>query len=80
MGRRLFLTYCMQCHGSAATGAKGFPNLTDNDWLWGGSPDIIQTSILAGRGDQTPGVYRMPRTRTSSARSRSTRWSSTCRA
>jgi cytochrome c oxidase cbb3-type subunit 3 len=60
MGRRLYLTYCMQCHGSAATGAKGFPNLTDNDWLWGGSPDMIEATILAGRGDQTPGVYRMP--------------------
>jgi cytochrome c oxidase cbb3-type subunit 3 len=60
MGRRLYLTYCMQCHGSAATGAKGFPNLTDNDWLWGGSPETIEQSILGGRGDATPGVYRMP--------------------
>lgn len=60
MGRRLYLTYCMQCHGSAATGAKGFPNLTDDDWLWGGSPEMVEMSVLAGRGDQTPGVYRMP--------------------
>lgn len=35
MGQRLFLTYCSQCHGSDAKGAKGFPNLTDNDWLFG---------------------------------------------
>ncbi len=33
MGQRLFLTYCSQCHGSDAKGARGFPNLTDNDWL-----------------------------------------------
>jgi cytochrome c oxidase cbb3-type subunit 3 len=38
MGKRLFQTYCVQCHGSDARGAKGFPNLTDNDWLWGGDP------------------------------------------
>jgi len=49
MGKRLFLTYCMQCHGSDAAGARGFPNLTDNDWLWGGSPEQIQVSIAAGR-------------------------------
>ena len=60
MGRRLYLTYCMQCHGSAATGAKGFPNLTDNDWLWGGAPETIEQTILGGRGDATPGVFRMP--------------------
>ena len=33
MGERMFLTYCSVCHGSEARGAKGFPNLTDNDWL-----------------------------------------------
>jgi len=37
MGQRLFLTYCAQCHGADAHGAKGFPNLTDNDWLYGGA-------------------------------------------
>ena len=36
MGQRMFLTYCAQCHGSAAQGAKSFPNLTDSAWLWGG--------------------------------------------
>ena len=49
MGKRLFLTYCQQCHGSDARGAKGFPNLTDNDWLWGGEPDRIVETITQGR-------------------------------
>jgi cytochrome c oxidase cbb3-type subunit III len=49
MGRRLFVTYCAQCHGSAAQGAKGFPNLTDKDWQWGGEPETIKTTILQGR-------------------------------
>jgi cytochrome c oxidase cbb3-type subunit 3 len=49
MGQRLYLTYCYQCHGSDARGAKGFPNLTDNDWLYGGSPEAIETTILNGR-------------------------------
>lgn len=49
VGRSLFLTYCAQCHGSDAKGAKGFPNLSDNDWLWGGEPEQIKVSILGGR-------------------------------
>jgi cytochrome c oxidase cbb3-type subunit 3 len=49
MGKRLFLTYCMQCHGSDAGGSRGFPNLTDGDWLWGGTPEQIQVSIANGR-------------------------------
>ncbi|MCK2127449.1 cytochrome-c oxidase, cbb3-type subunit III [Thauera aromatica] len=48
-GQRLFLTYCAQCHGSAAQGAKSFPNLTDGEWLWGGEPETIRTTILGGR-------------------------------
>ena len=48
-GQRLFLTYCATCHGSDAGGARGFPSLKDNDWLWGGSPQAIKTSILNGR-------------------------------
>lgn len=54
MGERLFLTYCAQCHGSDARGNKGYPNLTDNDWLHGGDPEIIQTTILNGRHGQMP--------------------------
>ncbi|MDR3213218.1 MAG: cytochrome-c oxidase, cbb3-type subunit III [Azoarcus sp.] len=58
-GKRLFLTYCSQCHGSTAEGARGkaygFPNLTDNDWLYGGDPATIKTSIESGRaGVMTP--------------------------
>lgn len=54
MGQRLFLTYCAQCHGSDARGAKGYPNLTDKDWLWGGSPEQIKESILKGRDAAMP--------------------------
>jgi cytochrome c oxidase cbb3-type subunit 3 len=54
MGERMFLTYCSQCHGSDARGARGFPNLTDNDWLWGGEPQAILTSILEGRNGVMP--------------------------
>jgi len=54
MGKRLFLTYCMQCHGSDAGGSRGFPNLTDGDWLWGGSPEQIQMSIANGRTGMMP--------------------------
>ena len=54
MGERLFLTYCSQCHGSDAHGAKGFPNLTDNDWLYGGEPETIKASITGGRNGMMP--------------------------
>lgn len=54
MGQRMFLTYCAQCHGSDAKGAKGFPNLRDSDWLYGGEPDNIKTSILDGRQGMMP--------------------------
>jgi len=48
-GKRLFLTYCMQCHGADARGAKGFPNLTDSDWLYGGEPEQIKQTLEGGR-------------------------------
>lgn len=54
MGQRLFLTYCAQCHGADAKGAKGFPNLTDSDWLYGGEPETIRTTILGGRQGMMP--------------------------
>ena len=54
MGQRLFLTYCSQCHGSDAHGGKGFPNLTDHDWLYGGTPETIKTTIADGRSGVMP--------------------------
>jgi cytochrome c oxidase cbb3-type subunit 3 len=49
MGERLFLNNCAQCHGSDAGGARGFPNLRDKDWLYGGEPATIVASITGGR-------------------------------
>jgi cytochrome c oxidase cbb3-type subunit III len=54
MGKRLFLTYCMQCHQSDASGTRGYPNLTDHDWLWGGSPEQIVATISNGRQATMP--------------------------
>ena len=54
IGERLFLNNCAQCHGSDARGGKGFPNLTDNDWLYGGSPERIQETITGGRTGVMP--------------------------
>jgi cytochrome c oxidase cbb3-type subunit 3 len=56
MGERLFLTYCAQCHGSDARGNKGFPNLTDKDWLYGGAPETIKQTILHGRNGVMPSM------------------------
>ena len=47
-GGAVFRTWCAQCHGSGAAGAKGYPNLLDNDWLWGGDVDAIHTTITHG--------------------------------
>ncbi len=47
-GAAVFRTNCIQCHGSGAQGGKGFPNLLDDDWLWGGSMDAIYTTIKHG--------------------------------
>ena len=49
IGERLFMNTCAPCHGSDARGNKGIPNLTDNDWLGGGTPEIIKTNIIKGR-------------------------------
>ncbi len=48
-GERMFLTYCSPCHGSDAGGSRGFPNLRDKDWLYGGTPEAIVTTITGGR-------------------------------
>ncbi len=53
-GARLFSAYCSVCHGSDARGAKGFPNLRDDEWLWGGSTKQIKESILNGRRASMP--------------------------
>jgi cytochrome c oxidase cbb3-type subunit 3 len=53
-GEKLFLNYCTQCHASDARGGKGFPNLTDTDWLYGGDPQTIEKTILDGRNGMMP--------------------------
>ncbi len=54
VGQKLFLNYCSQCHASDARGGKGFPNLTDADWLYGGEPEVIKASIMEGRNGVMP--------------------------
>ncbi|HKS12453.1 MAG TPA: cytochrome-c oxidase, cbb3-type subunit III [Pseudomonas sp.] len=54
MGARLFASNCSVCHGSDAKGAYGFPNLTDQDWRWGGEPETIKASIMNGRHGVMP--------------------------
>ncbi|WP_114764447.1 cytochrome-c oxidase, cbb3-type subunit III [Vibrio rhodolitus] len=49
VGQRLFLQNCSQCHGSDARGMTGFPNLTDNAWLYGGEPEAIVNTVMNGR-------------------------------
>lgn len=55
MGGRLFASNCSVCHGSDAKGSHGFPNLTDNDWIWGGDAETIKLTILKGRNAAMPG-------------------------
>lgn len=54
MGQRMFANNCSLCHGTAATGAHGFPNLTDADWLYGGDAATIKASIANGRSGAMP--------------------------
>jgi len=54
IGERLFINNCSACHGSDAKGSKGFPNLTDNDWLYGGTHDKIKETISNGRQGAMP--------------------------
>ena len=54
IGERLFMNNCSQCHGSDARGSKGFPNLTDKDWLHGGTPDKIVETLVKGRNGNMP--------------------------
>lgn len=62
-GRSAFSVNCTPCHGSGAQGGRGFPNLNDDDWLWGGSADAIETSIRHGirfAGDEDTQFSEMP--------------------
>ncbi|MEP3346799.1 MAG: cytochrome-c oxidase, cbb3-type subunit III [Litoreibacter sp.] len=52
-GRSAFLAQCSQCHGSGAAGAVGYPNLLDNDWLWGGSMNEIMHTVRHGVRNET---------------------------
>jgi len=54
IGERLFANNCSGCHGADARGSKGFPNLTDADWLWGGAPERIEETIAQGRTGNMP--------------------------
>lgn len=54
IGQKLFLNNCAQCHASDGGGSRGFPNLTDKDWLWGGTPEAIKASITEGRTSVMP--------------------------
>jgi cytochrome c oxidase cbb3-type subunit 3 len=54
IGERIFMNNCSQCHGSDARGSRGFPNLTDSDWLHGGSPEKIKETITGGRIGMMP--------------------------
>ena len=54
-GAAVFKTWCAQCHGSGAAGAVGYPNLLDDDWLWGGDIEAIHTTVTHGiRNDTDP--------------------------
>jgi cytochrome c oxidase cbb3-type subunit 3 len=47
-GRSAFKVHCIQCHGTGAAGSKGYPNLNDDDWIWGGSMEEIHATLVNG--------------------------------
>ncbi|TCD14938.1 cytochrome-c oxidase, cbb3-type subunit III [Oricola cellulosilytica] len=47
-GASAFKVYCVQCHGSGAAGSAGYPNLNDDDWIWGGTVDDIYSTLMHG--------------------------------
>lgn len=62
-GAAAFKVNCVQCHGSAAAGSPGYPNLNDDEWLWGGTPEEIHTTIAHGirfGGDDDTRLSEMP--------------------
>jgi cytochrome c oxidase cbb3-type subunit III len=56
-GKTVFGDNCAPCHGSGATGSKGFPNLNDDDWLWGGTLDQIMQTIQYGARSGNPKAH-----------------------
>ncbi len=54
MGRNLYAHNCSTCHGSDARGARGYPNLTDDHWIWGSQPGQIEHSVVNGRQAAMP--------------------------
>ena len=52
-GAAIFRTHCSQCHGAGAAGAKGYPNLLDDDWLWGGGVEDIASTVRHGIRNET---------------------------
>ena len=54
LGQKLFLNNCAQCHSSDARGGKGYPNLADADWIFGGDPETIRETITKGRQSVMP--------------------------
>ena len=54
IGQKLFLNNCAQCHASDGAGSRGFPNLTDRDWLWGGDAKTVKATIAEGRTGVMP--------------------------
>jgi cytochrome c oxidase cbb3-type subunit 3 len=58
-GKSLFKVNCAQCHGSGATGSIGYPNLNDDDWIWGGSVDQIYATITHGARSSDPDTHIM---------------------
>src|SRR5690606_23462510 len=62
-GRAAFKVNCVQCHGAGAAGGNGYPNLNDDDWLWGGDLKAIEATIIAGirqPGNEQTRVSQMP--------------------
>jgi cytochrome c oxidase cbb3-type subunit 3 len=54
LGKSLYASYCTTCHGSDARGATGYPNLTDDDWLWGNSEAALTATLKNGRSGVMP--------------------------
>ena len=54
LGRSIFANTCATCHGSSAQGAIGYPNLTDDIWHWGGTPERVLQTVLDGREGVMP--------------------------